>query len=106
VVMVSRRFQPCFWAVASRVRMMAKSVAPARERKLPEIFWRSFIMRASRSASLLVNGTAGSARKRSTSDLRVEEAQQQVVADAPWRRAAAALAGGGGWRLGLVEGEA
>ena len=32
--------------------------------KPPEIFWRSFIMRRSRSASLLVNGTSGSARNR------------------------------------------
>jgi hypothetical protein len=30
--------------------MTAKSVAPSSERKPPEIFWRSFIMRPSRSA--------------------------------------------------------
>ena len=46
------------------VRRTAKSSAPLRDRKPPEIFWRSFIMRRSRSASLLVKGTCGSVRKR------------------------------------------
>src|ERR1019366_7777345 len=43
-------FQPCFLAVEKKERMTAKSVAPSSERKPPEIFWRSFIMRPSRSA--------------------------------------------------------
>ena len=43
-------FQPCFLAVETNERMVAKSVAPSAERKPPEIFWRSFIMRPSRSA--------------------------------------------------------
>ena len=36
-----------------------------------EIFCRNFIIRPSRSARLLVNGTIGSVRKRSTSGFRV-----------------------------------
>src|ERR1017187_6467623 len=43
-------FQPCFLAVETNERMVAKSVAPSAERKPPESFWRSFIMRPSRSA--------------------------------------------------------
>src|ERR1019366_5499922 len=43
-------FQPCFMAVETNERMVPKSVAPSAERKPPEIFWRSFIMRPSRSA--------------------------------------------------------
>ena len=53
-------FQPCFLAVERKLRIVAKSAAPSGERKPPEIFMRSFIMRTSRSASLLVKGTAGS----------------------------------------------
>src|SRR5271157_144539 len=63
--------QPCFLAVESNDRMTPNSAAPSSERKPPEIFCRSFIIRPSRSAWLLVNGTAGSDRKRSTSCLRV-----------------------------------
>src|ERR1019366_6848020 len=43
-------FQPCFLAVEKKERMTAKSIAPSNDRKPPEIFWRSFIMRPSRSA--------------------------------------------------------
>jgi hypothetical protein len=43
-------FQPCFLAVEKRDRMSSKSIAPSAERKPPEIFCRSFIMRPSRSA--------------------------------------------------------
>jgi hypothetical protein len=43
-------FQRCFLAVAMNERMVAKSVAPAMQRKPPEIFCLTFIMRASRSA--------------------------------------------------------
>jgi hypothetical protein len=42
--------QPCFLAVEMKERMVAQSHAPSSERKPPEIFWRSFIMRPSRSA--------------------------------------------------------
>src|SRR5271166_2843317 len=48
-------------------RMTAKSFAPSSDRNPPEIFCRSFIILPSRSARLLVNGTRGSVRKRSTS---------------------------------------
>src|SRR5665647_226618 len=46
----SMMVQPCFLAVERKERMTAKSVAPSRERKPPDIFCRSFIMRPSRSA--------------------------------------------------------
>ena len=49
-VRASMMFQPCFLAVEKKDRMSAKSTAPSAERKPPEIFWRSFIMRPSRSA--------------------------------------------------------
>ena len=60
---------PCFLAVERTERMTAKSLAPSSDRKPPEIFCRNFIIRASRSARLLVKGTCGSVRKRSTSCL-------------------------------------
>ena len=50
-------FQPCFLAVVITLRRMAKFSAPFADRKPPEIFWRSFIIRRSRSASLFVNPT-------------------------------------------------
>src|SRR5215471_10403330 len=43
-------FQPCFLAVEMKDGITAKSVAPAVQRKPPEIFCLTFIMRASRSA--------------------------------------------------------
>ena len=46
----SMMVQPCFLAVERKERMTAKSVAPSRERKPPDIFCRSFIMRPLRSA--------------------------------------------------------
>jgi hypothetical protein len=49
-------FHPCFWAVAMTVRITAKSRAPCSARKPPEIFCRSFIMRAACSAGLFVRG--------------------------------------------------
>ena len=49
-VRASMMFQPCFLAVERKERMSAKSIAPSGERKPPEIFCRSFIMRPSRSA--------------------------------------------------------
>ena len=70
-VKVCNKFQPCFLAVERTVRMTAKSFAPHSERNPPEIFWRSFIIRPSRSARLLVKGTVGSVRNRSTSSRRV-----------------------------------
>ena len=51
-------FQPCFLAVERTERMTAKSFAPSSKRNPPEIFWRSFIMRPSCSARLLVKGTS------------------------------------------------
>src|SRR3954471_14666751 len=68
---VCRMSHPCFLAVDSSERITANSIAPSMERKPPEIFWRNFIIRPSRSARLLLNGTLGSVRKRSTSCLRV-----------------------------------
>src|SRR4051812_12214373 len=68
---VCRISQPCFLAVESSERITANSIAPSMERNPPEIFWRNFIIRPSRSARLLLNGTRGSMRKRSTSCLRV-----------------------------------
>ena len=50
LVTASMMFQLCFLAVEKKERMTAKSIAPSNERKPPEIFWRSFIMRPSRSA--------------------------------------------------------
>jgi hypothetical protein len=50
LVTASMIFQPCFLAVEKKERMIAKSIAPSNDRKPPEIFWRSFIMRPSRSA--------------------------------------------------------
>ena len=71
LVNVRSSFQPCFLAVERTERMTAKSLAPSSERNPPEIFCRNFIIRPSRSARLLVKGTLGSVRKRSTSGLRV-----------------------------------
>ena len=45
-------FQPCFLAVVMALRRVAKSWAPFGERNPPEIFWRNFPIRPSRSASL------------------------------------------------------
>ena len=65
--------------------MVAKSAAPSGERKPPEIFMRSFIMRTSRSASLLLKGTAGSIRKRSVSPRRASKRSSRLC---PVRRGA------------------
>src|SRR5215468_4815033 len=46
----SMMFQSCFLAVETKERISAKSIAPCNDRKPPEIFCRSFIMRPSRSA--------------------------------------------------------
>src|SRR5271163_2425756 len=48
--MASIMFQSCFLAVETKERISAKSIAPCNDRKPPEIFCRSFIMRPSRSA--------------------------------------------------------
>jgi hypothetical protein len=50
LVTASMIFQPCFLAVEKKERMTAKPIAPSKDRKPPEIFWRSFIMRPSRAA--------------------------------------------------------
>src|SRR3954469_4529842 len=62
LVKVWSRSQPCFLVVERSERITAKSLAPASERKPPEIFCRSFIIRTSRSNRLLVKGTRGSVR--------------------------------------------
>ena len=49
-VRASMMAQPCVLAVDRNERMSAKSMAPSIERNPPEIFWRNFIMRPSRSA--------------------------------------------------------
>ena len=61
--------RPCFCAVAMMVRRMANSAAPFAERKPPEIFCLSFIMRRARPASLSVKGTSGPVRKRRVASL-------------------------------------
>ena len=53
-------FQRCFRAVDMTDWTQAKVRAPAMVRKPPEIFILTFIIRRSRSASLLVKGTAKS----------------------------------------------
>jgi hypothetical protein len=82
---VWRISQPCFLAVDRTEGITAKSLAPSSERKPPEIFCRSFIIRPSRSARLLVNGTSGSVRKPSTSCLCVQRRSSRL-----WRRVVAA----------------
>ena len=62
-------FQPCFLAVVMRLRKIAKSSAPCWDLNPPDIFWRNFIIRKSRSASLFVKGTSGSARNRKVPSL-------------------------------------
>ena len=57
---VWRMFKPCLRAVDMTVRMRANVRAPAMVRKAPEIFILTFIIRRSRSASLLVKGTVKS----------------------------------------------
>jgi len=68
---VCRTFQPCFLAVEMTVRLMTKVFAPSSDRKPPEIFCLTLIMRPSCSAWLLVQGTSGLGRKLRTSSLRV-----------------------------------
>src|SRR4051812_40533513 len=94
LVKVWSRSQPCFLAVESSERITAKSLALASERNPPEIFCRSFIIRPSRSTRLLVKGTRGSVRKRSTSCFRVPRRSRRLWptrrAGRPRRRAATA----------------
>ena len=51
---------PCFRTVLINLLIRANCSAPWKVRKPPDIFCLHFIIRKSRSASLLVNGTAGS----------------------------------------------
>ena len=60
---LSRTLQTCSRAVTMMARRTPKSQAPW-VRKRPEIFFRSLVIRRSRSASLLVNAMCGSVRKR------------------------------------------
>jgi hypothetical protein len=69
MVSARRMLIPCFRVVEMTERMEAKISAPPKVRKPPEIFILTFIMRMSCSAWLLVNGTAKSSVKRSTSAL-------------------------------------
>jgi hypothetical protein len=62
----SRTFQPCFRAVSAVPRRMTKMRAPSLVRKQPEIFILTLAIRPPCSATLLVNGTAGSCRNRRT----------------------------------------
>ncbi len=57
------RLRPCFRAVDSTLRSVAKSCAPCADRNPPEIFMRSFIIRRSCSAWLFVKGHIRSAWK-------------------------------------------
>src|SRR4029079_1298131 len=61
MVSARRMLTPCFRAVEMTERIAANISAPTTVRNPPEIFIRSFIMRISRSAWLLVNGTSKSA---------------------------------------------
>ncbi len=74
---VWRMSQPCFRAVETMDRRQAKSLAPSRVRKAPEIFIFTFIMRGACSAGLLVNGT--STRTRRTSSFQLVQPAQQVL---------------------------
>lgn len=65
----SKRLRPRLDAVERKERILANETAKSKERKPPEIFCLHFIIRKSRSAWLLVNGTSGSVRNRKTSRL-------------------------------------
>src|SRR5215210_3421930 len=82
-VSARRMLTPCFRAVEMTERMAAHISAPTTVRNPPEIVIRSFIMRMSRSAWLLVNGTSKSAVNRSTSALRSRRRSSRVC---PGRR--------------------
>ena len=78
-------------------------LGPCADRKPPEIFWRSFIIRRSRSASLFVNPTSRSIRNRSTAHLWVAQPQGRIVTD-PSLPALLPLARRERW-LALVKGQ-
>ena len=63
LIRASMMFPSCFPAVVMTLRRMAKFPAPFPDRKPPEIFGHSFIIRRLRSASLLVNETLRSVGK-------------------------------------------
>ena len=67
---VVKMFHCCLRAVEITPHRVAKTSAPFLEREPPEIFMRTFIMRMSCSARLLVKNTAKSCAKRSTSLLK------------------------------------
>src|ERR1700738_3971423 len=100
---VLRIFQLCFLAVESTDRMTTKSSALSWARNPPEIFCRSFIMRASASAWLLVKGTLGSCRNRNTSLLGWCRAREEVRPAAS--RLPAATLGAAQRRQRLMKGE-
>jgi len=78
LIKVSSKLHPCFLAVERTDRIVAKSSAPCSDRKPPETFCWTFIILPSCSAKLLVNGTVGSVRKRSTSCLRVRRRSSKL----------------------------
>lgn len=110
-VRVSKMLIPCFLAVEMEMTdlMSAKTCAPLRVQKVPEIFIRSFIMRRSCSAWLLVFGLVVGEWDREVCDepqdfiAVITQAEEQVVAWPP--DFSAAGAGAFGQRgLAFVEG--
>ena len=81
--------RPCFLAVARTLRRVENFSAPACERKPPDTSALSFIMRRSRTASLLAEGTPGSRRNPGTSAFRSRSLGARLW---PFRR------GGRAWR--------
>ncbi len=78
LIKVSSKLHPCFLAVARADRIVAKSLAPSSDRNPPDTFCVTFIILPSCSARLLVNGTVGSVRKRSTSCLRLRRRSSRL----------------------------
>ena len=83
--------RPCFRAEEITERRRAKSSAPCRVRKPPEILIFTFIILRSCSARLLVKGTVKSVRKRRVASLKVlNRMTEQLAGDelVDWQRAA------------------
>ncbi len=81
-------FQPCFRAVEMTERRQAKVRAPAMVRKPPEIFILTFIIRRSRSASIVGEGDGEVIEE--TQDIAFELVQpdQEIVSGAMRRPSA------------------
>ena len=97
-MVVPVRCYPCFPAVKMTERIAANISTPTTVRKPTVLFIRCFIMRISRSTSLLMNGTSESAVDRSTSALRraggAADCAPSVAAACRGRRACAGVAPG------------